>query len=102
MNLSNSDSSDISDGNDALSKRRKDSSVKSSARPSTLRENQTSHRSSHSKGGFVLDDEDEKSNINSKDVVSGTLIQHELNFFEFETKMRKVMYDIIEPNIVRV
>lgn len=37
-----------------------------------------------------------------KEPVVASLIQHELNFFEFETKMRKVMYDIIEPNTKRV
>ena len=37
-----------------------------------------------------------------KEPIVASLIQHELNFFEFETKMRKVMYDIIEPNTKRV
>jgi len=40
--------------------------------------------------------------VNEKEAVTASLIQHELNFFEFETKMRKVMFDIIEPNTKRV
>lgn len=43
---------------------------------------------------FILDEKSEKSILESKEPVSGTLIQHELNFFEFETKMRKIINQI--------
>ena len=54
-------------------------------------------RKQSAKSGYVLDDDDEK--LEGKEPITSTLIQHELNFFEFETKMRKVMFDIIQPNV---
>jgi len=92
MNITSSDSSDISEGKDEVTERKKSVSSKASV---MLSNKDTSKKST--KRGYVLDDEDDKND--NQGPVTGSLIQHELNFFEFETKMRKVMYDIIEPNV---
>lgn len=110
MNLEEDDDSDISQDQDDRQKRKTstDSShlkpdhttertVKSDKKSDTDRK---SKKSTGKGGGYILEDDNEKQESNEP--ISSTLIQHELNFFEFETKMRKFMYDIIEPNTKRV
>jgi hypothetical protein len=96
--MNSSSNSDVSISDGSPSKRK--SSSRSTSRK-VMHEVEKTNRSEKVK--FVLDDEDDKkSMVNSKEAVTGSIIQHELHFFEFETKMRKVMYDIIEPNTKRV
>lgn len=99
MNISSSSSDgDISDGLNLKTKRKSTSKASSKNDKSNAIQSQRTDKSK-----YVLDDGDGKnSNINNKEAVTGSIIQHELHFFEFETKMRKVMYDIIEPNTKRV